>query len=231
MMKRFIVPALAAGIALAAAPVATQAQVNGMAVAEAAVAVAGSQPLQNGFQQVGTTYQAQITALEQYQTQRQQLLQQLDTNGDGSLDEAEQAALENASNPVVQQLAALEQNINTTQTPIQMARLYVVSQVAAQYGAAVQQVISDRQIQILLAPEAIVYAPDAANVTELVSQAINTRVPSVSITPPQGWQPTQATINLYQQIQQVFAIARAQQEQAAAAQAPAATSGAQVGGR
>ena len=229
MMKKLFAPALA-GIALAAMPVASQAQVNGMAVAEAAVAVAGSQPLQNGYQQIGTTYQAQITALEQYQTQRQQLLQQLDTNGDGSLDEAEQAVVEDTSNPVVQQLAALENNINTVQAPIQMARLYVLSQVAEQYAPAVEQVISDRQIQIMLAPEAIVYAPDAANVTELVSQAINARLPSVSITPPQGWQPNQATVNLYQQVQQVFAIARAQQ-QAAAAQAPAASSGAQVNGR
>lgn len=218
MMKKLIAPALAAGIALAAVPAA--AQVNGMAVAETAVAVAGSQPLQSGFQQVGTTYDAQITALEQYQTQRQQLLQQLDTNGDGSLDEAEQAVLEDANNPVVQQIASLEQNINTVQAPIQLARLYVVSQVAEQYGPAVQQVISDRQIQIMLSPEAIVYAPDEANVTQLVSQAINSRLPTVSITPPQGWQPTQATVNLYQQVQQVFAIARAQQ-QAAAAQAPA----------
>jgi Skp family chaperone for outer membrane proteins len=230
MMKKLIAPALAAGIALAAMPVASHAQVNGMAVAEASVAVAGSQPLQSGFQQVGTTYQTQITALEQYQTQRQQLLQQLDTNGDGSLDEAEQAVIEDTNNPVVQQLAALEQNINTVQAPIQMARLYVVSQVAEQYAPAVQQVISDRQIQIMLAPEAILYAPDEANVTELVSQAINARLPAVSITPPQGWQPNQATVNLYQQIQQVFAIARAQQ-QAAAGQAPAAAAGAQVNGR
>ncbi len=220
MMKKLLAPALSAGIALATLPVATQAQVNGMAVAEAAVAVAGSQPLQSGFQQVGTTYESQITALEQYQTQRQQLLQQLDTNGDGSLDESEQAVLEDANNTVVQQIASLEQNINTVQAPIQMARLYVVSQVAEQYGPAVQQVISDRQIQIMLSPEAVVYAPDEANVTELISQAINSRLPSVSITPPQGWQPTQATVNLYQQVQQVFAIARAQQ-QAAAAQAPA----------
>ena len=129
------------------------------------------------------------------------------------------------NNATVLQVAALEQQIAEVQAPIQLARLYVVNQVGQQYTAAVQQVITDKSIQILLSPEAVVYAPEAADVSQDVVAVLNTRLPAVSITPPAGWQPNQATVNMYQQVQQVFAIARAQQEAAGAgtpAAAPAA---------
>ncbi len=222
MIKTFIKPALAAAIipAIAMAVPAT-AQVNGMAVTEPAVAVASSQALQTAFQQIGTTYAAQITQLDTLSAQRTQLLQTLDTNSDGQLDETEQAGL-TETNPTVQQVNAIDAQIATAQTPIQAARLYVVSQVGQQYAAAVQQVISDRSIQIMLSPEAIVFAADGMDVTPLVVTALNTRLPSVSITAPAGWEPSQATVNLYQQVQQVFAIARQQQQAAGAAGAAAA---------
>lgn len=221
MIKSFIKPALVAALVPAvaiAAPAA--AQVNGMAVTEPAVAVASSQALQTAFQQIGTTYAAQITQLETLGTQRTQLLQTLDTNGDGQLDEAEQAGL-SETNPTVQQVNAIDAQIEAAQAPIQTARLYVVSQIGQQYAAAVQQVISERSIQVMLSPEAVVFAADGMDVTPLVVTALNARVPTATTTAPEGWQPNQAIVNLYQQVQQVFAIAR-QQQAAGANGAPAA---------
>jgi Skp family chaperone for outer membrane proteins len=217
-------PALAAALiaAAAAAAVPAAAQVNGMATADTAVAVAGTTALQTGYQQIATQYEAQRQTLDQRQQQRNQLVQQLDTNGDGQLDEAEANAAPEAT---VQQVQALDQEIQTIQAPIQLARLYVVSQVAQQYGAAVQQVITDRSIQIMISPEAIIYAPDEANVTQAITDSLNTRVPSVTTTVPEGWQPTQATVNLFQQIQQLLVLSAMQQQQAAqqpGAAAPAA---------
>lgn len=227
MVKLVIKPALAAGIAFAAiAAVATPAaaQVNGIGVTEPPVAVAGSQALQTGFQQIATTYATQRQALEQRQTQRQALVQQFDTNSDGQIDDAEAAPTNDPTNPTVVQIQALDQQIAEIQAPIQLAQLYVVSQVAQQYAASVQQVISDKGVQILLSPEALVYAPPEADLTEEVVAVLNTRVPTVSITPPADWQPGQTTVNLYQQIQQVLMMARMQQQQAAqqaaGAQAP-----------
>ncbi|HSG33536.1 MAG TPA: OmpH family outer membrane protein [Sphingomonadaceae bacterium] len=220
-MKLISKPALAAGIAMAVASAPACAQVNGIAVTDIAVAVASTQSLQTGLQQIGTTYAAQITQLEQLETQRQQLLQTLDTNGDGQIDEAEQATL-TETNPTVQQVGQIDQQIAQAQTPLQLARIYVVSQVAAQYSAALQQVISDRNIQIVLSPEAVAYAPEAADITEAVATALYARVPTVNIVPPQGWQPSQAAMQLNQQVQQVFAIARAQQQAAQQAQGAAA---------
>lgn len=192
-----------------------QAQINGIAVAEPAVAIAGSQALQNGFQLISTTYAAQFTQVEQLNAQRVQILQTLDRNSDGQLDESEQADLTQDS-PVVQQINTLDQQLQEAQAPIQMASLYVVAQVGQQYAPAVQQVINERSIQILLSPDAVDYFAPGLNVTPLVVNAINARLPSVSITPPQGWQPTEATVELFQQVQRVRALLRAQAQQQAA---------------
>ena len=107
---------------------------------EPAIAIASSTALQTAYQQIGTTYAAQRTQLEQLQQQRDTLVRQFDTNNDGQLSDAEQqAAQTNAT--AVQQLQTLDQTIQQTQAPIQLARVYVVEQIAMQYGAAVQQVL------------------------------------------------------------------------------------------
>lgn len=230
MASKFFKPALAAGTAAAALAAPAHAQVNGIATSDITLAVAQSQALQTGWQQVGTTYTAQIDQLETLGQQRAQLVQQLDTNGDGQLDEAEQAAL-NEDNPTVQQINTLDQQIGQVQQPIQMARLYVLSQVGQQYAPAVQEVISNQNIQLMVSRDAVLYAADQADVTMAVVEAINTRLPSAQVTPPADWGPTQATVALYEQVQQVFATARAQQQAQQQQQQGAAQQQAPVEGR
>lgn len=195
-------------MAILAAPAA--AQVNGFATADTAVAIAGTQALQTGYQQIGTQYQSQRQTLEQRQQQRNTLVQQLDTDQDGQLSETEVGA---AADATVQQVQALDQEIAQIQAPIQLARLYVVEQILQQYSPAVQQVISDRGIQMLISPDAVIYAPDSADVTQVITQTLNTRAPSVTITPPEGWQPNQTTVQVFQQVQQVLMLAALQQQQ------------------
>lgn len=210
--------ALGAGLAMAAfAAAPAAAQVNGIATADTAVAVAATQALQTGYQQIATQYEAQRQTLQQQQQQRTQLAQQLDTNNDGQLSEVEASA---APEETVQQIQQIDQQIAQTQAPIQRARLYVVQQIAQQYSAALQQVIADRGVQMLIAPDALLYAPESADVTQAITQALDTLVPSVQTTAPEGWQPTQAAAQLSQQIQQVLMLAALQQQQQAAAQAP-----------
>ena len=79
--------ALAAAVATPAA-----AQVNGIGVTDPAIAIATSQALGTAYQQIGTTYAAQRTQLEQLQQQRETLVRQFDTNNDGQMSEAEQQA-------------------------------------------------------------------------------------------------------------------------------------------
>jgi hypothetical protein len=71
---------------------------------------------------------------------------------------------------------------------------------------------------VILKPDSFVYAPDAADVTSSITAALDQTVPSVSITPPANYQPSQTGVELYREIQQLRQIAAAQQ-----AQQPAAT--------
>ncbi|MBO9517150.1 MAG: OmpH family outer membrane protein [Porphyrobacter sp.] len=219
-MKNQLIATAALALAVVASP--ASAQVNGIAVAEPAIAIAASQALQTAFGQIATTYQAQRTQLEQLQVQRQTALKQFDTNNDGQLSEAEQTAAQSNS-AARTQLEGLDQQINQVQAPITQARVYALEQVAQQFGPAVQQVVTQHSLQLILSPGQAVYASQAADVTDDIATALNTLVPTVSTTAPAGWRPQQQTISLYQEVQQVLVQAamaqQAQQQQAAQPQA------------
>lgn len=218
-MIRLSKMALSAAAAIAGVSLAlpATAQVNGIATADISTAVAASQAFQSGYQQVATQYAAQRTTIDQRTQQRQALIQTFDTNGDGQLDQAEQAATQDPNNATVQQIQAIDQEVATLQQPINLARIYIVQQVAQQYSAAMQQVISDNNIQFVVAPDSLIYAAEGSDVTGSVIDVLNTRVPAVAVVPPADWQPTEAAVNLFQQVQQLLMIAAAQQQQAAAA--------------
>jgi len=197
--------------AISAAPAA--AQVNGIAVADPAVSVAGSQALQSAFQQISTTFAQARTTLDQQQQQRQGLIRQFDTNGDGQLSQEEQTAAQ-ANATAIQQIQALDEQIAQTQAPITQARVYTVEQIAQQLSPAVQQVVQANGIQMILSPNAALYIADGVDVTPKIIAALNGLVPSVSTSVPQGWQPSQQTVSLYQQVQEILVSVAVQQAQA-----------------
>lgn len=204
---------LAAAV-FAAAPVSAQVQGN-IAVVNTPLAIAQTNALRTAFQQVGTTYQAQITTIQQRQQQIETLLTQLDTNSDGGLDEAEQAAAQ--STPQWQQIQQIEQEVGQLTNQIDLARVYALEQILRQYSPALQQVVAQNQVQMVITPDAVIYSVPAADMTTKVVAALNTAVPSVQTTPPAGWQPSRQSVSVYQQVQQIFAIAQ-QQAQAQAQQ-------------
>ncbi len=211
---------LAALALSAAAAVPAAAQVNGIGVTDPAIAIAGSQALQTAYNQIGTTYQAQRTQLEQLQQQRDALIRQFDTDGDGQMSEAEQqAAQANAS--AVQQLQTLDQTIQQTQAPIQLARVYAIEQIAMQYGPAVQQVVTANNVSLILSPGSVVYANDAVDLTDEIVAQLNTLVPTVSTAVPAGWQPQRQSVTLFQEVQQILLSAAVQQAQTQQQAAPA----------
>ena len=221
MKARIISAAVAALAAFAAVPAA--AQVNGIAVADPAVAVAGSQALQTAYTQIGTTFQAQRTQLEGLQQQRSGLVRQFDTDGDGQLSDTEQTAAQ-ANTAVVQQVNGLDQQINTIQQPITVARVYVIEQIAMQLNTAVQQVIQANNIQLLLNPASALFIADAVDATDDIITTLNQLVPTASTAAPAGWQPQQGSVQLYQQVSEVLLqVAMAQQAQQQQAQPPATT--------
>ncbi len=213
-MKLIRTLTMAASIAAAAVTAApAMAQVNGIATADPARAIAASQPLQTSFQQISQTYAAQLQQINAKRQQAATVRQQLDTNADGQVTDQEVAAARTANNPAIQQLQTLQTEISTAEEPILMARLYALEQITQRYDAAQQQVVAARQIGVILAPEAFVYAPEAANVTGAISEALNTSIPSVNTTVPSDWQPQRQTVSLLQQIQEILAYAAYAQQQ------------------
>lgn len=201
--------------AVAATPAAAQVQ-GKIATVDAPAVIISTNAFSTAYQQIGTTYKPQIDTIQARQQESQTLLKQLDTNKDNQLDEAEQTAAQNT--PQATRLQAIEQEVEQLSNQIEVARVYAVEQILAQYRAALQQVVQQQQLQLVLTPEVVAYAPQQASVTQQVSTALNALVPSVAIVPPQGWQPTRNAVGLYQQIQQRLVAAQAMQAQQQAAQ-------------
>jgi len=197
------------------------AQVNGIGVSDPAIVVASSQALQTSYAQIATTFATQRTQLDQLQQQRDTLMRPFDTDGDGQLNEIEQAAVQ-ANATALQQVQAVEVQLAQVQQPITAARAYAIEQISQQLGAAVQQVVAANNVSLVVAPNVVVWMAEAVDLTDEIAAALNGLVPTVSTTPPQGWQPQRSTVDLYQQVQQILLAAAVQQAQQQQAQPPAA---------
>lgn len=226
-MKFLVKSALVAGLTFSAfaAPVAVtsaSAQVNGIATANPAMVIARSSARQTAYQQINTTYAAQIQQIRTLETELQPLRQQgqaLDTNQDGQLSPQERQA-----NPaLIQQIQQKEQQIQQNTQPIALAQYFVIDQLVKDYDNARNQVITAKSISLMLSPDAITYAPDNVDVTGDIVTALNTRLPTVSTAVPAGWQPTRGVAQMQQAVEQILIYAAAAQQRAAQqGQAPAA---------
>ena len=216
LMHSLLAAASLSTAVVVAAPLAAQVQGN-IATVNVPAAVINTTAFSTAYQQIATTYKPQLDTIQARQQESQTLLQQLDTNNDNEIDEAEQQAAQNT--PQAQRLQAIEQEVAQLSNQVESARVYAIQQILAQYGASLEQVVQQQQIQLVLAPEAVAYALPAANISQQVTAALNTRVPSVGIVPPQDWQPSRNAVAVYQQIQQALATAQAIQAQQQAAQA------------
>jgi len=215
-----IVAALLSATAIA---VPATAQVAGIATAETSVAIARTKALGTAYQQIGAQYAAVVQQMQAKRQEINNLNAQLDTNKDKELTQAELDVAIKAKNPLLAQLDAKQKEINTLQEPIILAQLYAVEQVALKYEAAQQAVIAAKKINIILAPDAFVWAPEAVDVTPAITAELDKAIPAAVITPPAGWRPSRQIGALYQQIQQLFNnAAQMQAAQAAAAQPRAA---------
>jgi len=213
--------AVAALLSAAAIAMPASAQVAGIATADTSVAIARSKALGTAYQQIGTQYAAAAQQMQTKRTEINNLNAQLDTNKDKNLDQAEVDAAVKAKNPLLTQIDTKQKEINALQDPIIRAQLYSVEEIAKRYEAAQQAVITAKKINVILTPEAFVWAPDAVDVTTAITAELDKAVPSVGITPPADWRPSRQGAALYQSIQQLFNnAAQMQAAQAAAAQSP-----------
>lgn len=223
IFSRLLAPAGVALCALAALP--AQAQVDGrIATVDIPRTVIGTTAFQSAYEQVNTTYAQQNELRRTKAQERQTLLQTFDTNGDKQVDDAELAAKQNS--PDFTKLQTLEQEIQGLSNQIDAARIYAVEQIIVQYAAALQEVTTQQQIKMVFDPGSLLFAVPEADITQQVTTVLNTKVPSVGIVPPSGWQPSREGVQLYQDIQQRLLTAqmlqqRQQQQQQGNPQAPA----------
>jgi len=215
-MKPIVTLLASAGIALGAlAATPAVAQVQGkIATADRTRSLIGTTALQNAFQQIDTTYSAQIEQIRTKQQQRQTLLQQFDANGDNEIDDTEYQAVQ--SSPQFSTLQALDQELNGLSNQIELARVFAVEQIAQQYAPALREVVEQQQIQLVLNPGALALPSQEADITQAIATALNAKVSSVGVVPPQGYQPTRAGVQLTQDIEQtlqVISLLRQQQQQ------------------
>ena len=227
-MKRFIktlgAAGLAAGALIAANP--ASAQVEGrMATADISRAILGTTALQTAYNQIGTTYAAQIEQRGTKQQELQQLLQQFDANGDGQLAESELAGVQQSPN--FAQIQTLEQEVAALNGQVNAARVYAVEQIFAQYPAALTEVAQAQSIAIVFQPDMLQYAGQGADITQAITTSLNTKVPTVQIVPPANYRPNQNAAQIFQEIQQTLLRAQIIQQQQAAQQnqQPAAPAG------
>ena len=222
ILSKLIAPAAVALCAVAAVP--AQAQVEGrIATVDISRAVLGTTAFQTAYEQVNQTYAQQNELRRTKAQERQTLLQSFDTNGDKQVDDAELAAKQNS--PQFTQLQTLEQEIQALTNQIDAARVYAVEQVITQYAAALQDVTTKQQIKLVVDPATVMFAVPEADITQQITTALNAKVPSVGIVPPQGWQPARESVQLFQEIQQRLLTAQLiqqrQQQQQGNPQAPA----------
>lgn len=217
----------AAGLAAAAlttVPAAAQVE-SKMATVDTTRAIIGTDALRGAYELVTTTYKAQIEQRTAKQSELTELLRPFDSNSNGRIDDGELPALQNASN--FQQFQTLEGEVNSLTSQVNNARIFAVEQIFQQYAAAVEEVANAEQLQMILPINSVLYARTEADITTKITAALNTKVPSVGVVPPQNYRPSQQGAQLFQEIQQRLLTAQLlqqrqqQQQQQGNTQAPA----------
>lgn len=200
-----------ASAAFTAAPAA--AQINGMATASPEAVIVRSAARIAAYNTIDQTFATQIQQIRTLRQEINALQQSLDTNKDGQLTEQEVKA----GQATVAQIQQKDEQAAQLTAPIALAQYYAIEQLINDYPNAQNQVLRDKKIQVLIAPDALQFSPENFNVTNDILKALDARLPTVSTTPPAGWQPRRGTVETHQTVQQVL-IAAAQQQAAAAQQ-------------
>jgi Skp family chaperone for outer membrane proteins len=186
---------IAPGALLASA----QAQAQSVAVADPEAAVANSKAFSAANAQIQTTFKAQLDQAQARRTAIQKelapLYAALDTNKDGQVSQQEAEAAQAAKRPELatlqQRQAAGQKELAAIELPASRAQQYAIEQISAKLNAAVQSAIAKKGVTVLLKPAAALVVQPTADITAAITAELDATVPSVSITPPAGWQPGQ----------------------------------------
>ncbi|QQV78729.1 OmpH family outer membrane protein [Sphingomonas aliaeris] len=187
-------------VAPAAIMGATQANAQAVAVADPQGAIGNTKAFTTAVTQIRTQYKAQLdqsTARRAaVQKEIEALALALDTDKNGQVSQQELEAAQAAKRPEIaaiqQKQTAVQQEVGRLEAPAARAQQYAAEQIALKYEGALQSVVSKRGVQLIVRPDAVVFAQPASDLTPAITTELDTLVPTVSITPPANWQPGQA---------------------------------------
>ncbi|HWK34643.1 OmpH family outer membrane protein [Sphingomonas sp.] len=193
-MKTFKMILLAAAAAIpgtVALVAPAQAQVAGIAVANPEGAVGRSKAWTAAQQQIQTTYKTQLDQAEARRkaiaTELQPLYAAFETARNAP--NANEAALRTQAQAIQTKETAGNQELGRLTAPAQRAQAYALEQIQAQLSAAVTAATTRKNVQLLLRPDAALFAQPTADITADITTELDRLVPSVSTTPPANWQP------------------------------------------
>lgn len=217
-----------AGASVALLGTAAAAQTGGIATAQPDAAILSAKAFATANQTISTQFKTQLDQANTQQTElRNQIRTILDTNKDGQVSQAELQAGQAQGSALGNQVRAAETKaqpaIDALNAPALKAQAYALEQIAQKYDPALQAVVAAKKINLVLAPNAVQYAPAATDVTRDVIAEIDRTTPTVTTTAPANWQPSQDTVQLLQQYRQLVYVNEMRRQQAGpAGTAPAA---------
>ena len=190
-MKMIFKAALLAAAPIVAIPAISHAQaVEGIAVADIQGAVQKSAAFVTAMAQMKTTYAPQIATFEA----RSKALQAEMTPMVTAFQAAQkantpQATLQTQYTAIQTRQQAAQTELQRLSAPIARAQGYVEEQIGARLDGAIKAAMVARKVNLVLSPQATISYQPAVDITDAVVAELNRTVPSVSITPPAGWQP------------------------------------------
>jgi len=178
--------------AQAAAPAAPVASAPGYAaVYDPATAVRESAAFKAADAQIRTQYKAQIDAYSARATPLGNELRGMETEIRNLQNTANTppATLQARVTAYQTRRQAIENELAPLGAPFQRPFAYVEEQIITRLDQAVRAAMTAKRVTILIRPDAVAGLLPQGNITGDVVTQLNSLVPTVSITPPAGWQP------------------------------------------
>ena len=186
---KLLTKTLLAVSAIAMTPAIANAQV---AYSDVDAVIGSSSAWKTASAQMRVTYKPQFDALES----RSKVLE---AELNAMVVRVQADAKTNPNNPTIatqakaiqEKQAAAQQEIERLKAPISRVEAYVLEQIDPKLDGAFTQAMAKKKVTLLVQRQAVLKNTPGTDLTADIVAELNAAVPSVSITPPAGWQPGQ----------------------------------------
>lgn len=179
-----------AGVSLSAAPAAAQTRL-GVGVVSVEGAMAQSTVYKNAQNSIRTTYASQIQQFETQATAAEAELKPLVDAYQNAVRSNNQAQIQTTGQALQTKRNQINQRLAPLQQPIALAGAYVEEQIGRRLDEAVRNTMKAKKVDLVVQPNAVIAFEPYVNLTNDLANEITRLVPTVSVTPPAGWQPGQ----------------------------------------